>query len=248
MAVPSSGEISLGKVRQELESTGTGNDYDQGPYTSAETSLSSSSVGIYDTINTGSADRPNASAPFKMSEWHGYDHHAAWNFTWDQSRTHHSYPHVSGSKSSQNTAPNGTVADQILITGSLENYSNAQFTGKSAYDSHQETLVVFWVEESGSFPESVKPVFAVARANDPGVDGTDSKGSGWITGSTSPGRHPSVFGLRSAGVSAANATYYLRIAASGSATTTPGTSFERKLWVGNGQYSSSMIFTTHGVS
>ena len=31
MAVPSSGEISLGKVRQELESTGTGNDYDQGP-------------------------------------------------------------------------------------------------------------------------------------------------------------------------------------------------------------------------
>ena len=102
MAVPSSGEISLGKVRQELESTGTGNDYDQGPYTSAETSLSSSSVGIYDTINTGSADRPNASAPFKMSEWHGYDHHAAWNFTWDQSRTHHSYPHVSGSKSSQN--------------------------------------------------------------------------------------------------------------------------------------------------
>ena len=120
--------------------------------------------------------------------------------------------------------------------------------GNSAYDSHPEILVVFWVEESGSFPEPVQPVFAVARGNDPGVDGTDSKGSGWITGSTSPGRHPSVFGLRSAGVSAANATYYLRIAASGSATTTPGTSFERKLWVGNGQYSSSMIFTTHGVS
>ena len=71
MPVPSSGELSLGKIRQELESTGTGNDYDQGPYTSAETSLSSSSVGIYDTINTGSEDRPNASAPFKMSEWRG---------------------------------------------------------------------------------------------------------------------------------------------------------------------------------
>ena len=34
--------------------------------------------------------------------------------------------------------PNGTVADQILITGSLQNYSNAQFAGNSAYDSHPE--------------------------------------------------------------------------------------------------------------
>ena len=248
MAVPDSGEISLGKVRQELESTGTGNDYDQGPYTSAETSLSSSSVGIYDTINTGSEDRPNASAPFKMSEWYGYDHHAAWEFTWDQTTTHHGNPHVSGSKTSQNTAPNGTVADQILISGSLRNYSAAQFTGNSAYAGHPEILVVFWVEESGSFPEPVQPVFAVARANDPGVDGTDSKGSGWITGSTSQARSAGDFELRSAGVSAGNYTYYLRIAASGSATTTPGTSFERQLWVGNGQYSSSMVFTTHGAS
>ena len=248
MPVPSSGELSLGKIRQELESTGTGNDYDQGPYTSAETSLSSSSVGIYDTINTGSEDRPNASAPFKMSEWRGYDHHAAWEFIWDQDTTHHGYPHISASKTNQNTAPNGTVADQILISGSLRNYSTAQFTGNSAYNTNPETLVVFWVEESGSLPESAQPVFAVARANDPGVDGTDSKGSGWITASTSPARHPSDFGLRSAGVSAANATYYLRIAASGSSTTTPGESHERKLWVGNGPFSSSLIFTTQEVT
>ena len=174
MTVPSSGEISLGKIRQELESTGTGNDYDQGPYTSAETSLSSSSVGIYDTINTGSEDRPNASAPFKMSEWRGYDHHAAWEFTWDQDTTHHGYPHISASKTSQNTAPNGTVADQILISGSLRNYSAAQFTGNSAYAGHPEILVVFWVEESGSLPESAQPVFTVARGGDPGVDGTDN--------------------------------------------------------------------------
>ena len=245
MTVPSSGELSLGKIRQELESTGTGNDYDNGPYTSAETSLSSSSVGIYDTINTGSEDRPNASAPFKMSEWYGYDHHAAWSFTWDSTKTHHAYPHVSASKTSQNTAPNGTVADQILISGSLRNYTTAQFTGNSAYGTH---IVVFWVEESGSRPESAQPVFAVARANDPGVDGTDSKGSGWITASTSPARHPNDFGLRSAGVSAANATYYLRIAASGSSTTTPGESHERKLWVGNGPFSSSLIFTTQEVT
>ena len=109
MPVPSSGELSLGKIRQELESTGTGNDYDQGPYTSAETSLSSSSVGIYDTINTGSEDRPNASAPFKMSEWHGYDHHAAWEFTWDSTKTHHSYPHISASKTSVISIPESSI-------------------------------------------------------------------------------------------------------------------------------------------
>ena len=165
----------------------------------------------------------------------------------DATTSHHAYPHVSGSKTAQNTAPTNTVADQILISGSLQNYTTAEFTGNSAY-SGQDSIIVVWIEESGSATEPIQPIFTVARGGDPGVDGTDSKGSGWITGSTSPGRHPSVFGLRSAGVSAANATYYLRIAASGSATTTPGTSFERKLWVGYGQYSSSMIFTTHGVS
>ena len=53
MTVPSSGEISLGKIRQELESTSTSNDYNEGPYTGS-TSLSASSVGTYDTINTSS--------------------------------------------------------------------------------------------------------------------------------------------------------------------------------------------------
>ena len=245
MTVPSSGELSLGKIRQELESTSTSNDYNEGPYTSAETSLSASETGVYDTINTGSEDRPDGVSPFAMSEWRGYGHHIGWSFTWDQSTTNHSYPHVSASKTSQNTAPNGTVADQILITGSLENFTTAQFTGNSAYGTH---IVVFWVEESGSLPESAQPVFAVARGNDPGIGGTDSKGSGWITGSTSPGRSSTDFGLRSAGVSAGNVTYYLRIAASGSSTTSPGESHERKLWVGNGQYSASMTFTTHEVS
>ena len=247
MTVPSSGELSLGKIRQELESTGTGNDYDNGPYTSAETSLSSSSVGIYDTINTGSEDRPNASAPFKMSEWYGYDHHAAWSFTWDSTKTHHAYPHVSASKTSQNTAPNGTVADQILISGSLRNYTTAQFTGNSAY-SGQDSIIVVWIEESGSRPESAQPVFTVARGGDPGVDGTDNKGAGWITGSTSQARSAADFGLKSVWVSAYNGDFYFRIAASGSITTTPGESRERYLWVGNGQYSASLTFTTHEVS
>ena len=245
MTVPGSGEISLGKIRQELESTSTSNDYNEGPYTSAETSLSASETGVYATINSGSEDRPNGVSPFAMSEWHGYGHHIGWTFTWDATKTHHAYPHMSASKTAQNTAPNNTVADQILISGSLQNYSTAQFSGNSAYGTH---TVVFWVEESGSIPESAQPVFAVARGGDPGLDGTDNKGAGWITGSTDTTRHPSVFGLRSAGVSAGNVTYYVRIAASGSSTSTPGESHERKLWVGNGQYSASMTFTTHEVT
>ena len=79
MPCPSSGEISLGKIRQDLESTGTSDDYDNGPYTSAATSMASAEAGTYDTINTNndSGDRPNGSAPHSMSEWYSYDHNAA---------------------------------------------------------------------------------------------------------------------------------------------------------------------------
>ena len=247
MTVPSSGEISLGKIRQELESTSTSNDYNEGPYTSAETSLSASETGVYATINSGSEDRPDGVSPFAMSEWRGYGHHIGWSFTWDQHATHHSYPHVSGSKSAQNTAPTNTVADQILISGSLQNYTTAEFTGNSAY-SGQDSIIVVWIEESGSVTEPIQPIFTVARGGDPGVDGTDNKGAGWITGSTSQGRHPGSFALRSVWVSAYNGDFYFRLAASGSATTTPGESYERELWVGNGQYSASMTFTVHGAS
>ena len=79
MAVPSSGEISLGKIRQELESTSTSNDYDNGPYTSAATAMKAAEIGTYDTINTSNAsgDRPNNTSPYSMSEWYSYDHNAS---------------------------------------------------------------------------------------------------------------------------------------------------------------------------
>ena len=60
MTVPNTGEISLGKIRQELESTSTSNDYNEGPYTGS-TSLSGSETGVYDTINSGSVDRSSPS-------------------------------------------------------------------------------------------------------------------------------------------------------------------------------------------
>ena len=80
MPVPSSPtEISLGKVRQELESTGTSDDYNDGPYDDNETSMKRAEAGTYDTINTNndSGDRPNGSAPYSMAEWYDYDHNAS---------------------------------------------------------------------------------------------------------------------------------------------------------------------------
>jgi hypothetical protein len=76
MPCPSSGEILLGKIRQELESTGTGNDYNDGPYTTNATKLKDACHGVYDTINThnGVANRPNETNPAHMTEFYSYDH------------------------------------------------------------------------------------------------------------------------------------------------------------------------------
>ena len=72
MAVPSSGEISLGKIRQELQTA----NYAGGPYTSAATGLDPAENGTYATINTCSEYYPLSANPANMSEWYGYDHDA----------------------------------------------------------------------------------------------------------------------------------------------------------------------------
>ncbi len=79
MPVPSSGAISLGSIGKELRSSGTGDDYDQGPDTSNATSLKDASDGSIDTINTtnDSGDRPDGSTPHSMIEFYAYDHNAA---------------------------------------------------------------------------------------------------------------------------------------------------------------------------
>ena len=121
MTVPSSGEISLGKIRKELESTDTSDDYNDGPYTSAATSLSASETGVYDTINSGSVDRPDGVGPFKMSEWHGYGHHIGWSIAWSGNIKNQFV--LSGSRSQENTAPNNTVADQQVVSFTITNPS-----------------------------------------------------------------------------------------------------------------------------
>ena len=79
MPVPASGEISLGKIGKELRSTGTGNDYDNGPDTQNATSLTEASTGVIDALNTSNdaANRPDGSTPHSMSEFYSYDHNLA---------------------------------------------------------------------------------------------------------------------------------------------------------------------------
>ena len=73
MAVPNSGELSLGKIRQELQTA----NYTGGPYTAAATSLDDAENGTIATINTCSAYFPVSTNPANMSEWYRYDHDAA---------------------------------------------------------------------------------------------------------------------------------------------------------------------------
>lgn len=76
MPVPSSGELSLGKIGKELRSSGTGDDYDDGPDTSNPTSLEEASDGTIDAINedNDAADRPDENDPHNMTEFYNYDH------------------------------------------------------------------------------------------------------------------------------------------------------------------------------
>ena len=63
MALPASGEISMGDIRTELGDSGS-------------ISLKEASDGTIATINTANAaaDRPDGSAPHAMTEFYNYDH------------------------------------------------------------------------------------------------------------------------------------------------------------------------------
>jgi hypothetical protein len=72
MAVPSSSTLSLGQIRQELETA----NYAGGVYTAVSTSLDAAENGSIKTINKCSALYPISTNPASMSEWYGYDHDA----------------------------------------------------------------------------------------------------------------------------------------------------------------------------
>ena len=74
MAVPSSGQLSLRSIHQEIALNDyTDDDYDEAP--AGGYSLANASNGTYGTINTRnpSSKRPNGSTPHSMSEFYSYD-------------------------------------------------------------------------------------------------------------------------------------------------------------------------------
>jgi Domain of unknown function (DUF5122) beta-propeller len=62
MALQSSGPISLGNIRTELNSV------------ASNFSLNSAENGTYGSINQSSVFKPNGATPNRISEWYGYDH------------------------------------------------------------------------------------------------------------------------------------------------------------------------------
>ena len=75
MAVPSSGQILMSGIWNEIEN----NDYDDGGHGANENiKLSELSDGTQGTINRGNlpVDRPNGIAPHEMTEFYAYDHSA----------------------------------------------------------------------------------------------------------------------------------------------------------------------------
>jgi len=75
MAVPTSGQLTLGKIYREL----IYDDYNASNSVSGvSASLKNMSTGVTETLNTSGATLvPDGSVPHKMSEWYGYDHDAS---------------------------------------------------------------------------------------------------------------------------------------------------------------------------
>ena len=69
MAVPASGQLTLGKIHREL----IYDNYNAPTAPGSNVSLKNMSTGATETLNTASL-RPDGSAPHKMSEWYAYDH------------------------------------------------------------------------------------------------------------------------------------------------------------------------------
>ena len=73
MAVPSTGELSLKGIANEIDDSDYTVDGVPGPF-----SLTDLSDGTVDTINSNnSPNLPDESAPHAMSEWYSYDHDLA---------------------------------------------------------------------------------------------------------------------------------------------------------------------------
>lgn len=71
MAIPSSGPVSIGSIRTELQNTGT-NNFD---LSRAGSQRDVRNAG-YTPLNRSSTALPGATSPYSISEWRNYDHSA----------------------------------------------------------------------------------------------------------------------------------------------------------------------------
>ena len=243
MAVPSSGQLSLNSIYNELDD----DDYSGGT-TNSDVSLTNLSTGgnpPNETINTDNdaADRPDGSAPHQMSEFYNYDHDAssAWSATWVTTITD-----ISGSKGQtpSNTMPSQTVADQLVVTVTLANTTNDYFSIMDSTIHPTSSNIQFWMQRAPSGLEPSSSIgMAVANSGDPGTSGTDGRGAtGWKYAMQTYPKSPTFTG-DSHGVGAADGTWYIRLHNSGSIPA-GGLPQVRELYVGNHIYTSSISFNT----
>ena len=72
MALPASGQISIGDIRTELSNTGT-NDF-RLSYAGTPASSGATRTSGYVPINQNSATKPDPASPYSISEWYSYNH------------------------------------------------------------------------------------------------------------------------------------------------------------------------------
>tara|TARA_B100000131_G_scaffold304006_1_gene328589 strand:+ start:397 stop:1257 length:861 start_codon:yes stop_codon:yes gene_type:complete len=155
MAVPSSGQLSLLAIYNEIAE----NDYSSGT-SRTNVSLEDLSDGTVNTINTSNdaADRPNGSAPHNMSEFYNYDHDL-----------------------SAGTSFSSMYSAFLIETTTL---NQTVFSGTKTFvinnGSGNVTITI------GSIaPNTGTLSVAASGLGDPGINGTDNQGTGYITeGST----------------------------------------------------------------
>lgn len=74
MAIPSSGKVSIGDIRTELQNGGTDNFSLKKAGRPTTNGLLGSDPPQYTPVNQNSSTIPNNSQPYNISEWRGYDH------------------------------------------------------------------------------------------------------------------------------------------------------------------------------
>ena len=203
MAVPSSGELSLKQIWQEI---GGNQDYTDDDLDEENISLISLSTGIYATTNISNPSdrRPDEAAPHGMEEFYYYDHDGAFTY-WGNAGN-----------------GGGSVDDFTLTMTQAGAGADVQVSGVKTHtlnNSSGNTEVFIHSQAGGTNPPQIE--ISVSTSGDPGSDGTGNSASGFGT--------PSV---GSPVVLSASGRYYVRVKAteneSGAKTTFTGANYRIK--------------------